>query len=80
MQGRIPWMSLVVLLGASPVFAAETILPVSVASPADGRADARPVDVEPAPTPPRASTSIMSLPSPRTIEAVVNGRRLVPGR
>ncbi len=80
MQGRIPWMlSLVVLLGTPPVWAAETIVPVSV-RPAEVRTEtARPAD-ERTPASPRGTTSIMSLPSLETIQAVVNGRRLVPGR
>jgi hypothetical protein len=81
MQGRIPWMlSLVVLLGTAPVFAAETIVPVSV-TPSDARAQsARPADGEPTSDSARGATSIMSLPSLQTIQAVVNGRRLVPAR
>jgi hypothetical protein len=81
MQGRIPWMmSFVMLLGTAPVWAAETIVPVSM-TPSDVRTQsARPADDEPTPTSARGATSIMSLPSLQTIQAVVNGRRLVPGR
>lgn len=78
MQGRIPWMSLVVLLGAAPGWAAETIRPISVTS-AEVRTDAaRPAADTPTSDEQAGRQSFLSLPSLATIQAVVNGRRLVP--
>lgn len=77
MQGRTPWMSVVVLLGAAPGWAAETIRPVSVTVPAVHADVAKPEVVAPTAAP-HDRTSILSLPSLATIQAVVNGRRLVP--
>jgi hypothetical protein len=80
MQGRIPWISLVVLLGTAPAWAAETIRPVSVTVPASVVTEtSRPANaIAPDTSAPREQSSILSLPSLATIQAVVNGRRLVP--
>jgi hypothetical protein len=74
-------MSLIVLLGIAPAWGAETIRPVSVTAPASVDEDAPMPTTEaiaPDTSAPREPSSIMSLPSLATIQAVVNGRRLVP--
>lgn len=77
MQGRIPWVTLVVLLAASPV-RAEAPRPV-VPTPQEVRVDApRPPDVAAPREEPPTARSIMRLPSLQTLQAVVNGRRLRP--
>ncbi len=77
MQGRVPWVTFLVLLGAATAWG-ETAIAVSASPPTSADAAPPVAAATDHGAAPKWSTKLLGLPSAATIQAVVNGRRLVP--
>lgn len=77
MQGRVPWVMLLVLLGAATAHG-ETAIAISASQPTSDDATRPVASVTDEAAEPKWPTKLLGLPSAATIQAVVNGRRLVP--